>query len=355
MFFRFLTNTGHTTAPRRKMKNINYPIKNGQQSASKPPQSKPSKLFESGGLQFIYVPNTSGVAKRFTVSKFSVSFIFLISFMLVGSFGGMIWYTKNTQFLSEENKRLKEENHSIRAEASVIIAKLQEVQNNLSKVDQMSDQVRAEASQLEPAPPGAKKIKMSEKKKIINKIQDKQSLDMQSGTLLKVDALEFKDLFVALNNVTDKSHIQAQALETLSEELQAYRSKISLTPTIAPVKGTVTSNYGVRVSPFTGSSRMHQGVDIAAPLGSSILSAANGTVTKVSRSEDYGIYVEITHGYGVLSRYAHASKIIAKVGDKVKKGQQIGLVGMTGRTTGPHLHYEVEINGRKTNPGEFIR
>jgi murein DD-endopeptidase MepM/ murein hydrolase activator NlpD len=99
---------------------------------------------------------------------------------------------------------------------------------------------------------------------------------------------------------------------------------------------------------------MHQGLDIAAPLGSPIKSAAQGTVVRVGYAEDYGKYVEISHGFGVLSRYAHAQSISVKRGDKVKKGDTIGKVGMTGRTTGPHLHYEIEIGGRKVDPSGFI-
>ena len=99
---------------------------------------------------------------------------------------------------------------------------------------------------------------------------------------------------------------------------------------------------------------MHQGLDIAAPMGSSINAAAQGTVTKIGYAEDYGNFVEITHGYGVLSRYAHAKSIDVKVGTKVNKGDHIGKVGMTGRTTGPHLHYELQIGGKKIDPSNFI-
>jgi murein DD-endopeptidase MepM/ murein hydrolase activator NlpD len=99
---------------------------------------------------------------------------------------------------------------------------------------------------------------------------------------------------------------------------------------------------------------MHQGLDIAAPLGSPIRAAAQGVVKRVGYAEDYGNYVEVSHGYGVLSRYAHAKVISVKRGDKVGKGETIGAVGMTGRTTGPHLHYEIEIGGRKVDPSSFI-
>jgi murein DD-endopeptidase MepM/ murein hydrolase activator NlpD len=100
---------------------------------------------------------------------------------------------------------------------------------------------------------------------------------------------------------------------------------------------------------------MHQGVDIAAPMGSPIRSAANGTVIRAGTAEDYGNYIEIAHGFGVVTRYAHAQKLLVKLGTKVSKGDLIGLVGSTGRTTGPHLHYEVEVGGRKVDPSNFIR
>ena len=171
-----------------------------------------------------------------------------------------------------------------------------------------------------------------------------------------MDSLEFKNLFSTLSNIKEKSSEQLQSLGSLLHELQSYRSKLASTPTIAPVEGNVSSLYGWRVSPITGQNRKHQGLDIAAPMGSPIKAAANGTVIKVvSMADDYGNYVEISHGYGVVSRYAHASRIEVKIGTKVAKGDVVGKVGMTGRTTGPHLHYEVEVNGHKVNPSSFIR
>ncbi|MEY4065645.1 MAG: hypothetical protein RIR26_1853, partial [Pseudomonadota bacterium] len=161
--------------------------------------------------------------------------------------------------------------------------------------------------------------------------------------------------FAALTDIRAKSSVQLQGLSTLLRELQTYRVRLSQTPTISPVQGLVTSFYGVRSSPFSGQAKMHQGVDIAAPMGSPIRSAANGTVIRAGTAEDYGNYIEIAHGFGVVTRYAHAQKLLVKLGTKVSKGDLIGLVGSTGRTTGPHLHYEVEVGGRKVDPSNFIR
>jgi len=175
------------------------------------------------------------------------------------------------------------------------------------------------------------------------------------GSNVNVDNLEFRDLFAALSDIRNKSSLQLQGLSTLLRELQGYRVRLSQTPTIAPVQGYVTSFYGVRLSPFTGESKMHHGVDIAAPMGAPIRAAANGTVVRAGAADDYGNYVEIAHGFGVVTRYAHAQKILVRVGTRVSKGDLIGLVGATGRTTGPHLHYEVEVGGRKVDPSNFIR
>jgi len=175
------------------------------------------------------------------------------------------------------------------------------------------------------------------------------------GSDVNVDNLEFKDLFAALSDIRAKSSVQLEGLSTLLKELQGYRVRLSQTPTISPVQGLVTSFYGVRSSPITGEPKMHMGVDIAAPMGSPIRAAANGTVVRAGTADDYGNYIEIAHGFGVVTRYAHAQKLLVRTGARVSKGDLIGLVGATGRTTGPHLHYEVEVAGRKVDPSNFIR
>lgn len=117
---------------------------------------------------------------------------------------------------------------------------------------------------------------------------------------------------------------------------------------------TVTSPYGYRIHPITGKLKFHSGVDIGAKGGTPIVAAADGTVTISVYSNSYGNYVEIDHGGGVRTRYAHMSKRLCKVGDTVTQGETIGLVGSTGNSTGNHCHFEVRINGTTYDPMQYF-
>ena len=122
-------------------------------------------------------------------------------------------------------------------------------------------------------------------------------------------------------------------------------------PASAPM---VTSSYGYRRDPFTGAAAMHSGLDFKGPMGAPIYAAAKGKVTFAGRKSGYGNVVEISHGNGLMTRYAHMSKFAAKLGQSVAAGDVIGAIGSTGRSTGPHLHFEVRINDRAVNPRPFL-
>ena len=137
-------------------------------------------------------------------------------------------------------------------------------------------------------------------------------------------------------------------------ELRKYNVKLRLIPDLAPARGRLSSTYGWRMSPFTGKDRMHLGLDIAAPMGTPIFATADGTVVRTAVTEDYGRMLEIQHTNKLLTRYGHTSMVYVKEGQKVKKGDIIAAVGSTGRSTGPHVHYEIEINGKKVDPETYI-
>ena len=152
--------------------------------------------------------------------------------------------------------------------------------------------------------------------------------------------------------------IEARAAQ-LEKEMQALEVALrerSRIPSIWPVDGgEVTDSFGVRRNPFGGSSsEFHSGQDIAAPRGTPVVAAGDGVVTTATTQNGYGQIVIISHGDGLTTRYGHLSKIVAKAGQEVKRGEVIGLVGSTGRSTGPHLHYEVRVNESAVNPRVYL-
>src|SRR5208282_2754109 len=125
-------------------------------------------------------------------------------------------------------------------------------------------------------------------------------------------------------------------------------------PSIWPVRGRVSEGFGQRLDPFSGEGVFHSGVDISVPFGTRVESGGDGIVLEAGINAGYGNAIVIDHGYGLTTRYGHLSKIFVVVGQEVKRGQVIGAVGMTGRATGPHLHYEVMVNDTPVNPMKYL-
>lgn len=148
---------------------------------------------------------------------------------------------------------------------------------------------------------------------------------------------------------------RADYMDIIESELMAAQVRRALLPQNTPVsEGFVGSGYGMRTDPFTGALAMHAGVDFAAPVGTPIYAAAGGVVATAEFHPVFGNVVTVDHGNGLSTLYAHAQRIHVKVGDIVRKGQRIADVGSTGRSTGPHLHFEVHVNGQPQNPARFL-
>ncbi len=147
---------------------------------------------------------------------------------------------------------------------------------------------------------------------------------------------------------------EERSIQELSSFFQDRRSLLSATPSIWPARGWVTSSFGGRISPFTGNPSDHHGMDIAAAMGTPVRSTADGIVTYAGVKGGYGKVVIVDHGYGLSTRYGHLSAIHAKPGQRIKRGDRVGAVGSTGRSTGPHLHYEVRVNNLPVNPRRYI-
>jgi murein DD-endopeptidase MepM/ murein hydrolase activator NlpD len=125
-------------------------------------------------------------------------------------------------------------------------------------------------------------------------------------------------------------------------------------PSLWPVRGQITAGFGQRLDPFSGEGAFHSGLDISAPYGTRVDVSADGIVLESGPESGYGNEIVVDHGYGMATKYGHLSKIFVTVGQEVKRGQVIGAVGMTGKTTGPHLHYEVIVNDTPVNPTKYL-
>jgi murein DD-endopeptidase MepM/ murein hydrolase activator NlpD len=142
---------------------------------------------------------------------------------------------------------------------------------------------------------------------------------------------------------------------TLKDKLFGASSILAATPTILPLNSRISAAFGGRRNPFSGSGQeMHRGLDIPAPIGAVVRAPADGTVLSVSQAGGYGLLLTIDHGYGLITRYAHLSSALVEPGDEVKRGQKIARTGNSGRSTGPHLHYETVIGGLAVDPLKML-
>ena len=148
--------------------------------------------------------------------------------------------------------------------------------------------------------------------------------------------------------------VDVNNMETVCEKLDTNRIMLESVPGIWPARGILGSGFGVRTSPFTDTKVFHHGVDIDAPAGTSVKTASGGKVVRSGYEPLYGNVVVVDHGYGYRTLYAHLSERLVEEGAIVQKGDVLGKVGATGRTTGPHLHYEVHVNGLAVNPARFL-
>jgi murein DD-endopeptidase MepM/ murein hydrolase activator NlpD len=170
-----------------------------------------------------------------------------------------------------------------------------------------------------------------------------------------LQSIELPDFLAMLDELNAEMQDREQKFSVLETLLMDESLHDRVMPSGSPVKnGWVSSGYGKRTDPFTGKKEFHKGVDFAGKEGSRVVSVGDGIVSWVGERSGYGNLVEITHGNGYATRYGHNKKPLVAVGDTVKKGQQIALLGSTGRSTGPHVHFEVVHNDQQVNPSKYI-
>lgn len=167
--------------------------------------------------------------------------------------------------------------------------------------------------------------------------------------------MSLSDFKGQLDSVSQGLERRADYFNVVESALLTARLKSKMMPTSLPVNVEYdSSGFGWRIDPFTGKMAMHEGIDFVAQPGTPIVAAAGGVVIAAEWHHDFGNMVEIDHGNDITTLYAHASRIYVHVGDVVRRGQRIGDVGMTGRATGPHLHFEVHVKGVPQNPAKFL-
>jgi len=240
--------------------------------------------------------------------------------------------------------RLRQETQNQRSQIQFFSARIEDLEKQLSKLKEFDRKIRIianlERGQETTASMGMGGPSPSDIRDKLKREKDDTGLIQQ----MKSD----------VQRLQSEAMSREDSLSELEKLLQVKREMLTHTPSIWPVQGWVTSGFGYRTDPFTGLTQMHEGLDISNRVGTPIIATANGIVSDVGNDIAIGKVVVIFHGFGMTTRYGHLHKVFVKVGQRVKRGDKVAEVGMSGKTTGPHLHYEVKINGISVNPLRYI-
>ena len=281
----------------------------------------------------------TGSVRRFTLARMPVVATIAVLFSIPTLVGlGARWAGRgevNALKAANDNLRLENENYrGMTTELSTQVSSLQEAIDDLSKQAELDPATRQAISRL----PASIRSRAMGGGFLETPLQSKrQSPENTFGVL--------KDL---LGTLEDR-------LTNVRRGVEGRQALAAATPSLWPLtSGWLSSKFGSRMDPLTGQNDFHSGLDISAERGTPVHATADGEVQLASFNGNYGNCIEVEHGLGITTRYGHLSRFVVRSGQKVKRGDVIGYVGATGRTTGPHLHYEILMNGQAINPLKFL-
>ncbi|MEO6671383.1 MAG: M23 family metallopeptidase [Ferruginibacter sp.] len=296
-------------------------------------------------IKYYYNTHTLRYEKLVTPLRVKLlRFFGFLSALLVSS--AIIIYLYNRFFPKPSDIQSNRRFELLNDNYKTITAKVKTLQDQMAELEKRDNKVYRSIFESNPLPDSAR-AKLIEKQKELDKV-----------TVMD-DNLIGKDIADQLNNITARIAYQFQSYDSISKLISKQDVKLASIPAIQPVSNKqldrIASGFGMRIDPVYGTPKMHKGLDFTAPQGTPIYAAGNGTVSESGFSEGgYGNHVEINHGYGYETVYGHMVKVKVRRGQKVKRGDVIGWVGSTGKSTGPHCHYEVHINGNAVDPVYFF-
>lgn len=289
-----------------------------------------------------YNPETDNFERYYPSirERFAGGFRICIAALIIAAIFVLIF---NYIVATPNEKNLRAENSKLKSQYGVMSKRVENMLDVIDKMEDRDDNLYRVMLQLDP-------------------LSDAQRLsgldyDNRSSQLSKLsDSKLVEQLSARMNLLERKIYSQLQSFDQLQEALQNQQDRLSHIPSVIPINVadyTMSSGYGYRVDPIYGSSKFHEGLDFAAAQGTDVFATGDGRVIVAGREAGYGNCIDIDHGYNYLTRYAHLSQILVRPGESVKRGQLIGKVGSTGKSTGPHLHYEVRYKDIPQNPVNF--
>jgi len=287
---------------------------------------------KNGKLQVIIVKDELANYTRINVSKKTLlAVVSIFSFLFIISFLYSVYALFKFKAIGEER--------------AVLNSKLEDLQEKVSELEEENRELHRQVSLL-------RKEKKRTIEELAKRIEIINSLMKKVG--LKVNSEEGEGgLSVSLSKFLSESDVNLDS-SSIINQIDSMIKKFNHVPLGYPTYGRITSPFGIRINPITGRLEFHLGVDIANYWGTPVRAPADGKVVKAGRCYLMGRCIEIDHGNGIKTYYGHLAKVLVKKGDYVKRGEIIGLMGSSGRSTGPHLHYSVKMNGKLVNPKFFL-
>jgi murein DD-endopeptidase MepM/ murein hydrolase activator NlpD len=269
-----------------------------------------------------------------------VAFVLIIAILIVFTYSVLKFAT--TDFDQSRLIQLKEENKIINDELTRIEKEMYSLNSLIDSLELYDEKLRTYAS-LEPISEDVRKMGTGGYTK-----------DYRTEKLSPGVSKNLVDISQKLDNLLARAQLQKESFDTILTHLGEKTYLQNHTPSIIPVQGWLIRGYGYHTDPFTQKVKMHEGLDIAAPIGTPIVAPADGIVKFTGTKAGFGLVLEIDHGYGFTTLYAHCQRIKVNQGDRIKRGDTVAYVGNTGRSTGPHLHYEVHASQTSVNPIDYI-
>jgi murein DD-endopeptidase MepM/ murein hydrolase activator NlpD len=306
-------------------------------------------------ISFVVLSNSGAPAKQFCASKITIRLVAVLLLTCCTVFGYVIY----------DYFQLKNTTQHLKSREVHLTSELSEIQIQRKQIQEFASEINSLKNKLVSLNNFETKIRIIAN---IEKTDDSnnifgvggsvpEDLDARLPLMEKHNSL-IRDMHEQIDELNRASIHQQYEFESLLKSLEDQQNLLASTPAIRPISGAekswVTSSFGFRRSPFTGQREFHQGYDISTREGTPIMATADGVVIFVGNKGLLGKTIIIDHGHGMVTRYGHCQKFLKKRGEKVKRWEPIALVGNTGRSTGPHVHYEVRLNGIPVNPTKYI-
>jgi murein DD-endopeptidase MepM/ murein hydrolase activator NlpD len=295
-------------------------------------------------ITILFLPDGIRTVRQLKIPKVLIRFFFLFSLcaLICLTWASVDYY--NVKKLVPEHDRLLQENRQQEAQLAALADKIDQINNKMVELKKFDNKLKVMVN-LAPGDDNAQFLGIGGSDPTL--MEPEYSIEKAHQKLVRL-------MHQSLDNLDTEVVIQTQEKAQLYEFLENQKSMFACTPSIWPSKGWVSSTFGYRISPFTNEREFHNGLDVSARIGTPIIAPSDGVVSSIGRTYGFGTILTINHGYGFKTRYAHLSEVLVKKGQAVKRGEKIALVGDSGRTTGPHLHYEVHLKGIPVNPMNYI-